>query len=191
MLRPSLLGALQVTAGRDAIAVAADVASIVIAGAVLALVAIMGLLFLRLHGMLAEMRLGVRQNLGPVSDRARAISDNVEFITQVLRSDVESLNESVQSLSERLSLASDRMEERIEEFNALMEVVQGEAETLFIDTAATVRGVRAGARSMITSSETPADEAPERPGADAMHAAGRRVAGGPAPDGDALGDGTA
>jgi hypothetical protein len=40
------------------------------------------------------------------------------------------------------------MEERIEEFNALMEVVQTEAEDLFLDTASTVRGVRAGARSI-------------------------------------------
>ncbi len=40
------------------------------------------------------------------------------------------------------------MEERIEEFNALMEVVQGEAEDIFIDTAATVRGVRESARSI-------------------------------------------
>jgi len=40
------------------------------------------------------------------------------------------------------------MEERIEEFNALMEVVQTEAEDLFLDTASTMRGVRAGARSI-------------------------------------------
>jgi hypothetical protein len=40
------------------------------------------------------------------------------------------------------------MEERIEEFNALIEVVQGEAEDIFLDTASTVRGVREGARSI-------------------------------------------
>lgn len=38
------------------------------------------------------------------------------------------------------------MEDRIEEFNALMEVVQGEAEEIFIDTASTMRGVREGVR---------------------------------------------
>jgi hypothetical protein len=101
-----------------------------------------------LNRTLGEIRLGVRQNLGPVSDRARAISDNVEFITQALRTDVERLNASVKALTDRLHLASERMEERIEEFNALMEVVQDEAEGIFIDTASTVRGVRAGARSI-------------------------------------------
>jgi hypothetical protein len=40
------------------------------------------------------------------------------------------------------------MEERIEEFNVLMEVVQGEAEEIFLDTASTVRGVREGARAI-------------------------------------------
>jgi len=63
----------------------------------------------------------------------------------------------VKSLTDRLQLASDRMEERIEEFNALMEVVQDEAEDIFIDTASTVRGVRAGARAMTLRKPEPED----------------------------------
>lgn len=147
-----LARAAQVAPPRDSIAVAADLASIVIAVSVLVVVALAGVLFLRIHRILGELRAGVSQGLGPVSDRARAISDNVEFITQVVRSDVESLNASVTALADRLTLASERMEERIEEFNALMEVVQGEAEDIFIDTAATVRGVRESARSITASS---------------------------------------
>lgn len=145
---------LQVSAPRDSIAVAADVASIVVAVAVLIMVIMAGLLFWRTHRILGEVRLTMRQNLGPVSDRARSISDNVEFITQVVRSDVEAVNESVRALTDRLTLASTRMEERIEEFNALMEVVQGEAEDIFVDTAATVRGVRESARSIAAGAGT-------------------------------------
>jgi len=148
LLVPSVM---QLSAPRDAISVAADVAGIVIAIAVLVVVAIAGVLFLRINRILGEIRLGVRQNLGPVSDRARSISDNVEFITQVLRSDVEALNTSVRAVTDRLTLASEHMEERIEEFNALMKVVQGEAEDVFLDTAATVRGVRESARSIAGS----------------------------------------
>jgi hypothetical protein len=144
-LRPALL---QVAPARDTISIAADVASIVIAVAVLVVVALTGALFVRINRILGEMRVGVRQNLGPVSDRARSISENVEFITRIVRSDVESLDASVRALGARLTLASDRMEERIEEFNALIEVVQGEAEDIFLDTASTVRGVREGARSI-------------------------------------------
>ena len=83
-----------------------------------------------------------------MSDRARSISDNVEFITQALRTDVERLNTSVKSLNDRLHQASGHMEQRIEEFNALMEVIQGEAEGAFIKTAAAVRGVREGAQKL-------------------------------------------
>jgi len=40
------------------------------------------------------------------------------------------------------------MEERIQDFTALVEVLQNEAEDLALDTAAAVRGVRVGARSL-------------------------------------------
>jgi hypothetical protein len=55
------------------------------------------------------------------------------------------------------------MEERIEEFNALMQVVQDEAEGIFIDTASTVRGVREGARSIARGrkAQHPVREEPE------------------------------
>ena len=133
---------------RDGLSIAADVAIVTIGIAIVLLAVVTAALLLRLNRTLGELRIGVRQNLGPVSDRARAISDNVEFITQALRTDVERLNASVKALTDRLQLASERMEERIEEFNALMEVVQDEAEGIFIDTASTVRGVRAGAHSI-------------------------------------------
>ena len=142
------------------LALLADLASVVIAAAMLILVLGAALLFARLNRAIDDLRTLARDNLRPVSDRARIISDNVEFITQALRSDVDRLNASVQSLSARLNQASARMEERIEDFNALMEVVQGEAEDLFLDTAATVRGVRAGAQRMSTrgpGASTPSD----------------------------------
>ena len=140
---------------RDGLSTAADIAVVGIALAVVLLAVVTAALLLRLNRVLGELRIGVRQNLGPVSDRARAISDNVEFITQALRTDVERLNASVKALTDRLQLASERMEERIEEFNALMEVVQDEAEGIFIDTASTVRGVKAGARSMASGGRSP------------------------------------
>ena len=152
----------QVPIPRDGLSVASDVAIVITGLAVVVLALVGAAVLIRLSGAISEMRIGVRQNLGPVSDRARSISDNVEFITQALRTDVERLNGSVKSLTDRLQLASERMEERIEEFNALMEVVQTEAEDLFLDTASTVRGVRAGARSIGSPKrdQTPRDETP-------------------------------
>ena len=146
-------------AARDNLAVAADVSMVVVGVSILILAAVLIFLLLKVNRTLDSVRTGVNQSLGPVSDRAKSISDNVEFITQALRTDVERLNASVRGLTDRLHLASERMEERIEEFNALMEVVQGEAEDLFIDTAATVRGVKEGALSIVRS-ETKAAPAP-------------------------------
>lgn len=133
---------------RDRIALAADVAVLVAALAMFVLALVSVRVMLQWRSTMAELRLTVRQNLGPVSDRARSISDNVEFVTQALRTDVTRLNDSVKSLTGRLTQASDHMEVRIEEFNALMEVVQGEAEDIFLDTAATVKGVREGAKAI-------------------------------------------
>jgi len=148
VLHPLAAVAMQAPAERDALATAADVAMVVVAVAVVLLAFALAMLLLRANRLMGELRTSVRQNMGPVSDRARAISDNVEFITDALRTDVQRLNASVRALTGRLQQASDRMEERIEEFNALMEVVQTEAEDIFIDTASTVRGVREGARSI-------------------------------------------
>lgn len=130
------------------LAVVADVALVVIAVAMIVLAIVAISIFLRVNKILGELNGVARESLGPVSDRARIISDNLEFITQALRTDVERLNSSVRALSDRLNQASEHMEERIEDFNALMEVVQGEAEEIFLDTAATVRGVREGARAI-------------------------------------------
>ncbi len=133
---------------RDRIALAADLAVLVAAAATAILALVLVRLLAEWRRTVVEVREAVRQHLGPVSDRAAIISDNVQFITQSLRSDVERLNGSVKALTARLHQASERMEERIEEFNALMEVVQSEAEEVFLDTAATVRGVREGARAI-------------------------------------------
>jgi methyl-accepting chemotaxis protein len=159
---------MQVGPARDTLSIVSDVAGIVIAAVLVVLAILAGLLLLRVNRLLGELQLTVRQNLGPVSDRARSISENLGFVTQALRSDVEQLHGSVEAIAGRLHLASERMEERIEEFNALMEVVQGEAEEMFLDTASTVRGVREGARSIAAggrarSGGEPPEEPPEAP----------------------------
>jgi hypothetical protein len=148
---------------RDGLQTAADV-SLVVLGVFVPI-----LLFVALGPLLQARRLNgtVRalwgravDRAGPLLDQGQNVADNVEFITRALRTDVERLNASVKALTDRLHQASDRMEERIEEFNALMEVVQSEAEQIFIDTASTVRGVRAGARSLGANAAAQAEPAP-------------------------------
>jgi hypothetical protein len=51
----------------------------------------------------------------------------------------------VKSTSDRVQHAADAAAKRLAELNALMDVVQAEAEDIFIRTASAVRGVQAGA----------------------------------------------
>jgi hypothetical protein len=68
----------------------------------------------------------------------------VEAISELLRSEAGKLTGSVTRLSEKVDLASERIEERIEDLNALVEVVQEEVEGSFVKSAAVARGFRAG-----------------------------------------------
>lgn len=148
MLTTLLSASVQTMPAAGNLQTAAFVAEIVVALAMLVLAVFGIVLFAKANLVLNEFRRSARQNFGPVSDRARSITDNVEYISQAVRTDVQGLHDSVQALTGRLNHASERMEERIEDFNALMEVVQGEAESLFLDAASTARGVREGARAI-------------------------------------------
>ena len=136
---------------RDGLGTAAALADIGLAAAVAVILLGLVVLLLQLRGIYATVREltgRVQKGLDPMFDQGREAAANIEFITSALRTDTQQLSDSVRLLSERLQSASDRMERRVQEFDALMEVVQSEAEDLFIASAAAARGVRAGARSL-------------------------------------------
>lgn len=155
----SLLTALTQTQGttvvpRDGLETAADISLVILAvGSALALLA-MTVLLLQIRKLLA----GMQKQLQPVADRARAAAENVEYISAVVRTDIRKVNDSVTKITSHLNDASDHMEDRIAEFNALMQVVQGEAEDIFLDTAAAAHGVRAGARTLGVGASEPAED---------------------------------
>ena len=124
--------------------VAAEVSTVVI-GVISVILLVVILLFLV---QLRKLLRSLQRHVQPVTDRARVAVENVEYITALVRQDVQKVRASVSGLSDRLGEASERMEERVEEFNALMDVVQDEAESVLLDTAAIVRGVRAGAKTI-------------------------------------------
>jgi hypothetical protein len=84
----------------------------------------------------------------PVMQHARDVADNVNYISASVRADVEALRATLHTTQANLLNAADTAERRIGEFNALLGVVQEEAERIFIDTASTLRGVSAGASSL-------------------------------------------
>jgi hypothetical protein len=152
------------TGSRSGLETAALISVIVVGAFFLLLLPVVFVLFLQIRKINRTVKeLGEKglQRADPLLESGKSIADNVAFVSFAVRTDVEKLTTSVKSLSDRLQQASDRMEERIAEFNALMEVVQSEAEGIFVDTAATVRGVREGARSLAAGSRADSDELDE------------------------------
>ena len=147
-------------AAPNTLQVAAEVSTVVIAVISVLLLVVTLLFLVQLKRLLGSLQ----QHVQPVTDRARVAAENVEYITALVRQDVQKVRASVSGLSERLGKASERMEERVEEFNALMDVVQDEAESVLLDTAAIVRGVRAGAQTMggSVAAAAPGGDAQER-----------------------------
>ena len=142
---------------RDGLATAEAVSAIVVAAGLVILFLLAVFLVLqmrRLSRTLGSVAKNLERNADPVLDRARSVAENVDFIAASVRTDIQKLNESVGRITDRLNHASDRVEERVEDFNALIEVVQSEAEDIFLDTASTVRGVRAGARVLGNGEES-------------------------------------
>ncbi len=88
----------------------------------------------RLHG-----------ELSPVMHHARTIADNVNYVTTVVRADLAKVDATIDDANARVQQAVTAAERRLNEFNALLAVVQEEAEQVFLNTASTVRGVRTGA----------------------------------------------
>lgn len=87
-------------------------------------------------------------DIGPLVRNANTIADNVNYITTAIRVDVQQFNQTVALANERLTVAVKTAERRLNELDALMRVVQREAEDTFISTASTLRGVRAGATTL-------------------------------------------
>jgi hypothetical protein len=84
----------------------------------------------------------------PVVAHARGAAENVKEITGTVKEQVADVRETVDTAVARLEGAGRAAEARLRELNALMKVVQEEAEGLFIDTASTLRGLRAGASAL-------------------------------------------
>lgn len=86
-------------------------------------------------------------DVAPLLRHATAIADNLNFVTTAIRTDVQKVTDTIDIANDRVHRALLTAEQRLNEFNALLSVVQDEAEGVFVSTASTVRGVRRGAAS--------------------------------------------
>ena len=93
-------------------------------------------------------------DVNPIMRQASAIADNVNYITTSVRTDVQQINATIAAANLRLQQAVALTEQRLNEFNALLAVAQQEAESVFVATASTMRGVRTGAAALHHEDET-------------------------------------
>jgi uncharacterized protein YoxC len=120
--------------------------------------------FRKSYAKVSDLLDRVYGDVNPLMRHASAIADNVNYITTSVRTDVQQVNATIAAANQRLQEAVSLTEQRLTEFNALLAVVQQEAEQMFVATASTVRGVRTGAAALhIEDDEVDAYEATALP----------------------------
>jgi hypothetical protein len=87
----------------------------------------------------------LRLDLDPLLRGANTVGENVARISAAAREETERVQRGLAAAQRRAEAAAQAAEERVGELNAVLNVVQEEAEELFIGTAATLRGARVGA----------------------------------------------
>jgi hypothetical protein len=122
-----------------------------IAWSQIAMAAMMGLAFLGVLGAaLYAIRLirSAQASIQPIMDRANRIAGTAEEASTAARKQVDEILATVQELNERLRAAGHSAELRVRDFTAVLDAVQGEAENVLLDTAATARGVHVTAERL-------------------------------------------
>lgn len=101
--------------------------------------------FRKSYARINELLERVYGDINPLMRHASSIADNVNYVTTSIRVDVQQINQTIAAANARLTQAIAMTEDRLREVNALLAVVQEEAEDMFVSTASAVHGVRAGA----------------------------------------------
>jgi len=100
--------------------------------------------FRKSYKKVSDMLDKIYGDINPLMRHASAIADNVDYISTAIRVDVQQVSQTVAAVNQRLQQAATSAEDRIKQLNALLDVVQEEAESAFVTTASTIRGVQTG-----------------------------------------------
>lgn len=102
----------------------------------------------------------------PIVQQASLVATDAREVVAMLRTDVERVTFAAGEVSEQLLDIAASTERRMDDINAVIDVVQGELEETVLSTAATLRGVRLGGRAIagaIGSRRKKADRTKDRP----------------------------
>lgn len=98
----------------------------------------------RMNHLLARLQSDVQ----PIVRHATSAAENVNYITGSIRKEVQQINETIAAANGRMRDAVHVTERRLSDFNALLQVIQEEAERMFVSTASAVRGVGTSASAL-------------------------------------------
>ena len=101
--------------------------------------------FRKSYAKISDLLDRVYGDINPIMRHASTIADNVNYLTTAIRVDVQQVSQTIAEANQKLREATVVTERRLQEFNALLKVVQQEAEDVFVASASTAYGVRAGA----------------------------------------------
>ena len=104
--------------------------------------------FRKSYAKISDLLDRIYGDVNPIMRQASSIADNVNYVTTSVRTDVQQINATIAAANLRLQQAVALTEQRLNDFNALLAVAQQEAESMFVATASTVRGVRTGAAAL-------------------------------------------
>lgn len=144
-------------------AVASGIASIVLCLIVLSIIP--AALYLRAQVQKAVAAISkARIEAEPALQEASTLLADMRAIASTARTDVATVHQVVVDTDASLRAIRTRFETRVAEIDHLIEVVQHEAEDMFVSTAAAARGLRAGARVLADRQNGAApSEAPDLP----------------------------
>ena len=100
--------------------------------------------FRKSYKKVSDMLDKIYGDVNPLMRHASAIADNVDYISTSIRVDVQQVSQTVAAVNQRLQEALESAEDRMKQLNALLDVVQEEAESAFVTTASTIRGMQTG-----------------------------------------------
>lgn len=100
--------------------------------------------FRKSYAKISDMLDRIYGDINPIMRHASTIADNANYITTAVRVDIQQVSQTIAMANQKLVASVEAAEDRIKELNALLAVVQEEAEGVFVSTASTIRGVRTG-----------------------------------------------
>ncbi|HEX6809550.1 MAG TPA: DUF948 domain-containing protein [Gemmatimonadaceae bacterium] len=148
---PDTIVTKQVASSTGFLGTVTEIATMVIAIAVIVLVAVLipaALSVRRATDKASAMLDRLGRELSPLVGRANRISENVDSITSTVRADVDEVSRTVRYVTERARLGVEGVEQRVGELNTLLTIAQHELEHAVVSTAATLQGVQAGVSAL-------------------------------------------